>query len=88
MNLTQQDIEQGLQSMGLRRNNVVEVHSSLSAFGWVDGGADAIVDALMNVIGEQGTIVMPAYRVSPALPLTSEEISRGITWKVKFLPED
>lgn len=88
MTITQNDIEQGLRRLGLKSQDIVEVHSSLSAFGWIDGGADAVVDALMNVVGDQGTIVMPAYRVGPVVPLAPEEKARGITWKVKILPED
>ncbi|MCK4349201.1 MAG: AAC(3) family N-acetyltransferase, partial [Thermoplasmatales archaeon] len=39
--------------------DIIMVHSSLSAFGFVDGGSDAIIDALMETVGDQGTIVMP-----------------------------
>jgi aminoglycoside 3-N-acetyltransferase len=86
--VTQRDIAQGLSFVGLQQSDVVEVHSSLSAFGRVEGGADAVVDALMNVVGERGTIVMPAYRVGVPVPLTPEEQARGITWKVKMLTDD
>lgn len=81
------DIEEGLRSLGLRRGDVVEAHSALSAFGWVEGGAAAVVDALIHVIGPEGTIVMSAYPVSPALPLTRDERARGLTWKVRILHE-
>ncbi len=37
----------------------VIVHSSLSSIGWVSGGAVAVVEALMEVITEEGTIIMP-----------------------------
>jgi hypothetical protein len=86
--VTQPMIEAGLHSMGLGRGDAVEVHSSLSAFGWVEGGAATIVDALMQVVGSEGALVMSAYRVSGDIPLTPEEQARGITWKVKVLPED
>lgn len=33
--------------IGLQEAMSVEVHSSLSSFGFVDGGADTIIDALM-----------------------------------------
>ena len=86
--VTQQDIEYGLQKLGLGRGDAVEVHSSLSSFGYVQGGASTVVDALMNVVGKDGALVMSAYPVSRALPLTEEEKARGIIWKVRFLKDD
>ena len=40
--ITQKEIEAGLRELGLRRGDAVEVHSSLSSFGWVEGGATAV----------------------------------------------
>ena len=83
--LTQKDIEAGLRELGLRRGDAVEVHSSLSSFGWVEGGATTVIEALMSVVGKEGALVMSAYPVSPPIPLTEEEEARGITWKVRLL---
>ena len=86
--MTQQDIEEGLRQIGLGQGDVVEVHSSLSSLGWVEGGAAAVVNALMDVVGEEGTLVMSAYPVTPPLPLTAEDRARGIIAKVRFLDPD
>jgi aminoglycoside 3-N-acetyltransferase len=86
--LTQKHIEDGLQQLGLSKGGVAEVHSSLSSLGWVEGGAPTVVDALMNVVGEQGTLVMSAYPVSLPLPLTEEEKARGILAKVRIFGEN
>lgn len=86
--LTQEDIEIGLRTLGLGRGDVVEVHSSLSSFGHVEGGAKTVIAALMQVVGQDGALVMSAYPVSPAIPLAAEEQSRGITWKVRKLAEN
>jgi aminoglycoside N3'-acetyltransferase len=86
--LTRTDIEAGLQRLGLGRGDVAEVHSSLSRFGWVEGGAPTIVDALMDVVGAEGALVMSAYPVSKPLLLTCEEKARGIQAKVRLYRED
>lgn len=83
--VTQNDIESGLQQLGLRRGDAVEVHSSLSSFGHVEGGASTVIDSLINVVGEEGAIAMSAYPLSPGIPLTPEEEARGMTWKVRKL---
>ena len=81
--LTQKDIEAGLRRIGLDGGEAVEVHSSLSSFGWVAGGAATVVEALMSVVGEGGAVVMSAYPVSKPLPLSVEEKARGILAKVR-----
>ncbi len=48
-------------SLGLCRGDVVLVHSSLSSLGWVVGESRTVIEALQNVIGETGTLVMPAH---------------------------
>ena len=75
--LTHQDIVVGLIKLGLPRGAAVEVHSSLSSLGSVEGGAPTVVDALMDVVGEEGAIVMSAYLVTLPLPLTEDEKATG-----------
>jgi aminoglycoside 3-N-acetyltransferase len=84
--LTQGDIEEALRALGLGQGDAVEVHVSLSRVGRVEGGAATLIAALQQVVGDAGAIVMSAYLVSPALPLTDEEVARGIQWKVRVLP--
>lgn len=47
--------------MGIGPGAVVLVHSSLSAFGYVDGAADTVIDALLDALGPSGTLVMPTF---------------------------
>jgi len=86
--LTQENIENGLIKLGLQQGQIVEVHSSLSSLGWVEGGAGTVINALMNVVGLEGAIVMSAYPVSKLLPLTEEEKSWGILGKVRVFDDD
>ena len=55
------DIHEGLMLLGLSPGDVVMVHSSLSAFGHVEGGADAVIDAFMDTLGSSGTLIMPTF---------------------------
>ena len=57
--VTRSDIVRGLRSLGLRAGDRVLAHSSLSSFGHVEGGADAVIDALLDVVGEAGTVLVP-----------------------------
>ena len=58
--VTQRDIKDGLRRVGLQTGDCVLVHSSLSSFGYVEGGVDAVIDALLHVVGASGTLMMSA----------------------------
>ena len=47
--------------VGVMQDMVLLVHSSLSAIGWIAGGAQALVLALEDALGPRGTLVMPAH---------------------------
>jgi aminoglycoside N3'-acetyltransferase len=85
--LTQAEIEKGLRFLGLSCGMAIEVHSSLSSMGFVEGGAASVVDALMNIVGVDGAIVMSAYPVSKPLPVSSMEKEKGILAKVRIFDE-
>ena len=86
--ITKQDIINGLLDLGLKSGDEIEVHSSLSSFGYVDGGAGTVISALKDVIGENGSIFMPALRFSKELPLTEQDKLLGITTKIQILSEN
>lgn len=77
-----------LKKAGLQEGMELEVHSSLSSFGYIDGGAETVINALMECVGNNGSIFMPALRFSPSLELTEEDKNMGITSKIKILPEN
>ncbi|MEQ9560240.1 MAG: AAC(3) family N-acetyltransferase [Rhodospirillales bacterium] len=59
--VTASQLTDGLRAGGLRAGDVICVHSSLSAIGDVEGAAPAVIAALQDVVGPEGTILMPAY---------------------------
>lgn len=59
--VTKEDIAQGLRRLGVEPGMQVMVHSSLSSFGYVRGGAGAVIQALRDVLGPAGTLLMPSF---------------------------
>ncbi|MFE3742243.1 aminoglycoside N(3)-acetyltransferase [Streptomyces sp. NPDC059134] len=57
-----------LRGVGLRSGETVLVHSSLSALGWVCGGSVAVVQALLDVLGDDGTLVVPTQSADNSDP--------------------
>jgi len=57
--VTKQDILNDLKELGLKEGDIILVHSSLTAIGYVEGGADTVIDALLETVGPSGTILMP-----------------------------
>jgi aminoglycoside N3'-acetyltransferase len=56
-----EDLCAGLRSLGLHAGSGVMVHASLSSFGHVLGGARTVIDALMEVVTPEGTLMMPSF---------------------------
>ena len=86
--ITYKDILNGLKNAGLKCGMLAEVHGSLSSFGYVEDGADTVIRALMDAVGPDGGIVMPAFRVSPPVPMDAQDAAQGVTLKLRILPED
>lgn len=59
--VTKGDIVSGLRQMGVEEGDLLQVHSSLSRFGYVEGGAEAVVDALLEAVGQEGTVMVPTF---------------------------
>jgi len=89
VHVSKEDIKTGLRKLGLKKGDIVGVHSSLSSFGYVEGGTDVVIDALLEVVGEEGTIVMPTHSANLLeVQRTPEEIAMGVLWLYKILPYD
>jgi len=65
--VTRQDIAAGFAALGIAAGDVVLLHSALSSFGQVTGGADAVIDGLLDAVGRDGTVVVPTLTGSPDL---------------------
>jgi len=86
--VTKSAMKEGIARLGIDEGMRLAVHCSLGAIGHVEGGPDAVIECLIETVGKRGALVMPSYSVSPPVPLTPDDIERGLTWKVRVLPSD
>jgi aminoglycoside 3-N-acetyltransferase len=75
--VTPADVRDALRAVGVRDGGTIIVHASLSRLGWVVGGAHGVVAGILDAVGPEGTVVMPAQT----------GISDPSTWQHPPVPE-
>jgi aminoglycoside 3-N-acetyltransferase len=56
--ITRSEIISDLKAFGVEPGSVLMVHTSLSSLGFVVGGADTVVTALLDLLGASGTLLV------------------------------
>lgn len=74
------DVEKALKEIGLEKGQSIMVHTSLSSIGFVCGGAQIIIDALLDAVGPEGTIMMPTQSWKNLDPSTGVHWEEPIEW--------
>ncbi len=59
-NYSKQQLKEQLESMGLKGDETILIHSSMKAIGAVDGGADTVLDAWMEYF-KNGLLLLPTH---------------------------
>jgi aminoglycoside 3-N-acetyltransferase len=59
--ITKNDLISDLKKLGLSQNDVVLVHSSFKSFGGVVGGPQTVIDAILELLGKEGTLIVPTF---------------------------
>jgi len=76
--LTRSDIVASLRDLGLQSGDRVLVHSSLPAFGPVEGGADAVIEALIEAVGPDGLVAVPTFVTPQPFDRRTSPTSLGV----------
>jgi aminoglycoside 3-N-acetyltransferase len=56
-----QKLREQLRELGISPGMDLLVHSSLRRVGRVEGGADAVLDVLLDLLGPEGTLILPTH---------------------------
>lgn len=75
---TRQSLAAALREQGVEAGMTLLTHVALGSIGWIAGGHVALIQALMDVITPDGTLVMPAH---------SGDLSDPAQWEHPPVPE-
>lgn len=59
--MTREDLIDDLRTMGVTEGDHIAVTLSLKKVGYIDGGPNTFIDAILDVIGQNGTLMMNTY---------------------------
>jgi aminoglycoside 3-N-acetyltransferase len=77
--VTTDGLRADLRDLGVTPGETALVHSSLSAIGWVAGGAPTVVDALLGAVTAAGTFAVATH---------STQLSDPTHWENPPVPDD
>ena len=55
------DIISDLKEIGIEQGDLLFMHSSLKSLGYVEGGPNTVISALLKSLGPEGTLLVPTY---------------------------
>jgi aminoglycoside 3-N-acetyltransferase len=69
------------QALGMQKGDTIFVHSAYSTLGrspgGVEGGPQTVINALLELLGPEGTLIMPTFNYG---------FLRGTPWDIRTTP--
>ena len=62
-----------LLTLGLKAGDTVMMHSSFKSLGGIEGGAETVFRVLLEILGEDGTLMLQNYFTIDGAPAVSYE---------------
>lgn len=82
--VTKEQIKSDLIRLGINEGDTVFFHSSLKSIGPVDGGANSVINAFLEILGNTGTLALPALCWYDWENMDRESIKNS--WDIKNTP--
>ena len=76
--LPRSEVVQQLRSLGVHAGGVLLVHTSFRSVRPIEGGPVGLIDALLESLGPDGTLVMPSWPGDDGQPFDAHETSSAI----------
>lgn len=77
---TKKNILKQLEAVGVQKGMVLLVQADTSKLGYIAGGLQTLIDALMDVVGFEGTILMPAFTMNLLDPSCHKKVIPRSYW--------
>lgn len=91
--VTKDAIIAGLRKLGVKTGDSIFIHASIRSIGYIQGGPKSVVDAILDVIGPEGTLAAPAFNFcheiqdNPIIdPMNDKSEMGSITQAVQKIP--
>ena len=72
MAFTKEQLVHDLHLAGVMPGGLLHIKVSMRSVGTIEGGADTLLEAVLEVLGPEGTLVADAFVNSYPLPLSKE----------------
>jgi aminoglycoside N3'-acetyltransferase len=82
-----EELLKGFRDVGVRSGDVLFFHSSLKSFGFVENGADPVIDAALATVGAEGTVAVPTF-VQKVDRQKASYSARERVWDIQASPSD
>ena len=84
---TKEQLMNDLSALGIRAGDTILMHSSYKSLGGIEGGAAGFFDAFLTLLGEEGTLVLPALSYASVTQVNPEFDLKTTPSCIGYLPE-
>ena len=95
MGLGREDLFEDISGIGVDSGDCLALGISLKSIGWIDVGPEALIDALLEAVGDDGTLMIPTFTRLFPLPIPKNKRGNGfrqrwgglVPWDYVFDPD-